>query len=104
MYFPTSLELDTCLEETGLCNKILLDRIEKWMIENEKSDQDFCTRETRTVNLNGKQGRQLAGDEWMEDFLVQPVKQFSFAQSSFAMELMSCSINLLEANRQMYKG
>ena len=36
---------------------------------------------------------------------MRPVKQFSSAQSSFAMvELMSCSINLLEANRQMYKG
>ena len=41
------------------------------------------------VNLDGKQGRQLAGDEWVEDFLVRPVKQFSSAQSSFAMvELM----------------
>jgi hypothetical protein len=29
----------------------------------------------RTVNLDGKQGRQLAGDEWVEDFLVRPVKQ-----------------------------
>ena len=41
LYFPTYLELDTCLEETGSCNEILLDRIEKWTIENEKSDQDF---------------------------------------------------------------
>ena len=173
-YFPTSSELDTCLEETGSHNKIMLDRVEKWIIENEKSDQVFryhsqavntlmpLTRwykesvrygngvalegvwmicpalycqmgkinyrdeafthtvnaiakwpkayrlmyqRNRTVNLEGKQGRQLAGDEWVEDFLVRPVKQFSSAQSSFAMvELMSCSINLLEANRQMYKG
>ena len=59
----------------------------------------------RTVNLDGNKGRQLAGDEWVEDFLVRPVKQFSYAQSSFSMvELMSCSINLLEMNRQMYKG
>lgn len=59
----------------------------------------------KTVNLDGKRGRQLAGDEWVEDFLVRPVKQFLSAQSSFAMvELMSCSINLLEMNRQMYKG
>ena len=173
-YFPTTSELDTCLKETGSHNEILLDRIKKWIIENEKSDQVFryhsqavntlmpLTRwykesarygngvalegvwmicpalycqmgkinyrdeafthtvnaiakwpnayrlmyqRNRTVNLEGKQGRQLAGDEWVEDFLVRPVKQFSSAQSSFAMvELMSCSINLLEANRQMYKG
>ena len=40
-YFPTSSELDTCLEETSSHNKILLDRIQKWIIENEKSDQVF---------------------------------------------------------------
>ena len=158
---------------TGSHNKILLDRIQKWIIENQKSDQVFryhseavntlmpLTRwykesvrygngvalegvwicpalysqmgkinyhaeafthtvnaiakwpkayrlmyqRNRTVNLHGKQGQQLAGDEWVEDFLVRAVKQFSSAQSSFAMvELMSCSINLLEPNQQMYKG
>jgi hypothetical protein len=62
-------------------------------------------RRNRTVNLDGREGRQLAGDEWVEDFLVRPVKQFSYAQSSFRMvELMSCSINLLELNRNLYKG
>ena len=35
----------------------------------------------KTVNLDGKQGRQLAGDECVEDFLVRFVKQFSYAQS-----------------------
>ena len=35
----------------------------------------------RMGNLEGKQGRQLAGEEWVEDFLVRPVKQFSSAQS-----------------------
>ena len=58
----------------------------------------------RTVNLEGKQGRQLAGDEWVEDFVVRPFKQFSSAQSLFVMvEMMSRSINLLEMNRQMHK-
>lgn len=62
-------------------------------------------QQNRTVSLDGKQGRQLAGDEWVEDFLVRPVKQFAHAQSSFAMvELMSCSVNILEMNRDMYKG
>lgn len=58
----------------------------------------------RTVSLDGKDGKQLAGDEWVEDYLVRPVKQFASAQSSFSMvELMSCSVHLLEMNRQMYK-
>ena len=62
-------------------------------------------RQNRTVNVSGKQGRQLAGDEWVEDYLVRPVKQFISAQSSFSMvELMSCSANLLEMNRSMYKS
>jgi hypothetical protein len=42
-------------------------------------------RMNRTVNLEGKKGRQLAGNEWVEDFLVRPVKQFTAVQSSFKM-------------------
>ena len=173
-FFPTTSELEKCLLETKSHNKILLERFQAWLCENEKNDEQFryqseiinhlmpLTRwykesvrngnglalegvwmicpalysqmgkinyrdeafthtvnaiakwpiayrlmyqRNRTVNLEGKQGRQLAGDEWVEDFLVRPVKQFSSAQSSFVMvELMSCSINLLEMNRQMYKG
>lgn len=62
-------------------------------------------QQNRSVNVDGKQGRQLAGDEWVEDFLVRPVKQFAHAQSSFSMiELMSCRVNLLEMNRTMYKN
>ena len=62
-------------------------------------------RRNKTVNLDGMHGKQLAGDEWVEDYLVKPVKQFTSAQSSFSMvELMSCSVNLLEMNRNMYKG
>lgn len=62
-------------------------------------------QQNRTVNLDNQQGKQLAGDEWVEDFLVRPVKQFTAAQSSFKMvELMSCSVNLLEMNRNMYKN
>lgn len=61
-------------------------------------------RQNRTVNLNGTKGNQLAGDEWVEEYLVRPVKQFSQAQSSFSVvELMSCSIDLLELNRDMYR-
>ena len=53
----------------------------------------------RTFNLDGKDGKQLAGDEWVEDYLVCPVKQFASAQSSFSMvELMSCSVNLVKMN------
>jgi hypothetical protein len=57
------------------------------------------------INLDGKKGRHLAGDEWVEEFLVRPIKQYSSAQSSFAMvELMSCGTNLLEMSRAMYKS
>ena len=62
-------------------------------------------QQNRSVNVDGKLGRQLAGDEWVEDFLVRPVKQFAQAQSSFSMvELMSCSVDLLELNRNVYKS
>ena len=61
-------------------------------------------QQNRTVSLDGTQGKQLAGDEWVEDYLVRPVKQFASAQSSFSVvELMSCSVHLLERNWQMYK-
>lgn len=30
----------------------------------------------RTINLDGRQGKQLAGDEWFEDHLVAPVKRY----------------------------
>ena len=46
-----------------------------------------------------------AGDEWVEDYLVHPIKQFASAQSSFSMvEMMSCSANLLQNKRKMYKA
>ena len=61
-------------------------------------------QQNRSVNVDGRQGRQLAGDEWVESYLIRPVKQYASAQSSFAMvELMSCSVNLLEMNKSMYK-
>ena len=61
-------------------------------------------QQNRTVSLDGTQGKQLAGDEWVEDYLVHPVKQFASAQSTFSIvELMSSSVHLLEINRQMYK-
>jgi len=67
----------------------IVNSIAKWPLAFRKLYQ-----QNRTVNLDGKQGRQLAGDEWVEDFLVRPIKQFASAQSSFNMvELMSCSAN-----------
>ena len=35
----------------------------------------------KTINLEGRQGKQLAWDEWVKDYLVRPVKQFTSAQS-----------------------
>jgi hypothetical protein len=59
----------------------------------------------RTINLDGRQGKQLAGDEWVEDHLVAPVKRYANAQTSFSvLEIMSCSSNILEMNRKMYKS
>ena len=74
--------------------------IAKWPVAYRKMFQM-----NRTINLDGKKGRQLAGDKWVEDYLVHPIKQFVSAQSSFSMvEMMSCSANLLENNRKMYKA
>ena len=42
-------------------------------------------QQNKTVNCNGGNGKQLAGDEWVEDYLVKPVKQFTSAQSSFCL-------------------
>lgn len=62
-------------------------------------------QQNRTINLDGKEGRQLAGDEWVESYLVMPVKRYASAQTSFNMlEMMSSSVNILEMNRKMYKG
>lgn len=78
----------------------VVNSIAKWPLAYRKLYQ-----QNRTVNLDGKQGRQLAGDEWVEEFLVRPIKQYASAQSSFAMvELMSCNTNLLEMIRTMYKS
>ena len=77
----------------------IVNGIAKWPIAYRKMYQ-----QNRTINLDGGKGRQLAG-EWVEEYLVRPVKQYASAQSSFAMvELMSCSTNLLEMNREMYKN
>ena len=76
----------------------IVNSIAKWPLVYRKLYQ-----QNRTVNLSGNVGRQLAGDEWVEEYLVRPVKQFAQAQSSFNMvELMSCSINLLETNREIF--
>jgi len=173
-FFPTQSELNTCIENTGSHNKILLKKFKSWISDGKKDnvlfsyhsqtinelmpitrwykesirhgngmaiegvwmlcpplycqvgktnyrDEAFVQivnaiakwprayklmyRQNRTVNVSGKQGHQLAGDEWVEDFLVRPVKQFISAQSSFSMvELMSCSANILELNKEMYKS
>ena len=78
----------------------IVNSIAKWPLAYRRLYQ-----QNRTVNVSGNVGRQLAGDEWVEEYLVRPVKQFARAQSSFNMvELMSCSINLLEMNRAMYRS
>jgi hypothetical protein len=38
-------------------------------------------RQNRTVNVEGRVGTQLAGDEWVEEHLVRPVKTYVKAQS-----------------------
>ena len=78
----------------------IVNSIAKWPLAYRRLYQ-----QNRTVNVSGNVGRQLAGDEWVEEYLVQPVKQFARAQSSFNMvELMSCSINPLKMNRAMYRS
>ena len=60
-------------------------------------------RQNRTVNVEGSSGRQLAGDEWVEEHLVRPVKTYAKAQTSFSvLEMMSCSSNILEMNKKLY--
>lgn len=74
--------------------------IAKWPLAYRKMYQ-----RNRTINLDGRQGKQLAGDEWVEDHLVAPVKRYANAQTSFSvLEIMSCSSNILEMNRKMYKS
>ena len=39
--FPTSNELHDCLEQTGYHNKILLERLWKWIEDNKTNDEVF---------------------------------------------------------------
>ena len=48
--------------------------IAKWPVAYRKMFQM-----NKTINLDGKKGRQLAGDKWVEDYLVHPIKQFASA-------------------------
>jgi hypothetical protein len=74
--------------------------LSKWPVAYRRMYQ-----QNRTVNVNGRKGKQLAGDEWVEGYLVRPVKQYAAAQTSFNMlEKMSCSVDILELNRKMYKS
>ena len=95
--------LFTAVEKTNYRDESftqVVNSIAKWPLAYRKLYQ-----QNRTINLDAKKGRHLAGDEWVEEFLVRPIKQYASAQSSFAMvELMSCSTNLLEMNRAMYKS
>ena len=61
-------------------------------------------RQNRTVNMEGRVGKQLAGDEWVEEHLVRPIKTLlTKAQTSFSvLEMMSCSSNILEMNKKLY--
>ena len=48
--------------------------IAKWPIAYRKMYQ-----QNRTINLDRSKGRQLTGDEWVEEYLVRPVKQYASA-------------------------
>ncbi len=62
----------------------VVNSVAKWPLAYRKLYQ-----QNRTINLDVKKGSHLAGDEWVEEFLVRPIKQYASAQSSFAMvELM----------------
>ena len=79
---------------------MVVNTIAKWPLAYRKMYQ-----QNRCVNVNGKKGRQLAGDEWVESHLVRPIKQYASGQTSFPMlEMMSCNVSLLEGTRDMYKS
>ena len=48
----------------------------KWPLAYRKMYQ-----RNRTINLDGRQGKQLAGDEWVENHLAAPVKRYANAQT-----------------------
>jgi hypothetical protein len=54
----------------------IVNSIAKWPLAYRKLYQ-----QNGTVNLSGNVGRQLAGDEWVEEYLVRPVKQFARAHT-----------------------
>lgn len=79
---------------------MVVNTIAKWPLAYRKMYQ-----QNRCVNVNGKKGRQIAGDEWVECHLVRPIKQYASGQTSFPMlEMMSYNVSLLESTREMYKS
>ena len=74
--------LFTAVEKTNYRDESftqVVNSIVKWPLAHRK-----LYKKNRTINLDGKKGSQLAGDEWVE-FLVRPIKQYASAQSSFQM-------------------
>ena len=60
-------------------------------------------RQNRTVNVNWRAAKRLAGDEWVVDHLVRPDKMYAKAQMSISvLKMMSCSSNILEMNKKVY--
>lgn len=79
---------------------MVVNSIAKWPLAYRKMYQ-----QNRTVNLSGKRGKNIAGDEWVEGHLVKPVKEYASSQTSFnVLELLSCSSGLLEINKSMYRS
>ena len=76
---------------------MIVNSMAKWPLAYRKMYQT-----NRTVSLDGKRGRNLAGDEWVEGHLVRPVKQYSSSQTNFTMlELMSCNQGGLAATSDL---
>jgi hypothetical protein len=74
--------------------------IARWPLAYRKMYQ-----QNRSVSISGNKGKHLAGDEWVEGYLVAPVKRYASAQTSFQMlETMSASTNLHEETKKLYKS
>jgi hypothetical protein len=67
--------LFTAVEKTNYRDESftqVVNSIAKWPLAYRKLYQ-----QNRTINLDGKKGRHLAGDEWVGEFLVRPIKQYA---------------------------
>ena len=60
-------------------------------------------RQNKSVNVKERAGRQVAGDEWVEEHLVRLVNTYAKPQTLFSvLEMMSCCSNILEMNKKLY--